>query len=556
MEWFGDLKVSMKLLIVALISSLGLIGLGGFSYYQMKEVFIAADYGNTNSVPSVLVLAGLLNHSTRYYSLALRHVINTDESAMGEIEERVRQSLSDARKDISSFEKHISDDTDRRMLAEDGAALEKMMAVVNEILSLSRAKRNDAAREVANTAGTHAREILDKAINDHLDYNAKLSEEGSKRADSTYSSTQFKSVLTIVTLVLALAGIITVVSRSIVGPIVKAAAMAETMAKGDFSARLDVHHKDEIGLMIRSQNSMCDSVGAMVKDIILGIENLGTSSNEMSAVSNQLSSAALGVVEKTTTVAAAAEEMSTNIQSVAAAMEQSSSNVGMVAAATEEMSATIGEIGQNAEKARSVSESAVKQSQGTTEKVTDLGESARKVGRVTETITEISEQTNLLALNATIEAARAGEAGKGFAVVANEIKELARQTAAATVEIKSQIDEMQSTTNSTIKDIENISKVIVEINGVINGIATAVEEQTTATSEISSNISQASSGISEVNENVAQSTVAVTEITRNIQNISQDTAQVGEATKLVHGCSGNLSGLAVQLQKMVGKFKV
>lgn len=100
----------------------------------------------------------------------------------------------------------------------------------------------------------------------------------------------------------------------------------------------------------------------------------------------------------------------------------------------------------NAEKARFISESAVMQSQRTSEKVTALGESARKVGKVTETITEISEQTNLLALNATIEAARAGDAGRGFTVVANEIKELARQTAAATVDIKNQIADMQATT--------------------------------------------------------------------------------------------------------------
>ena len=101
-------------------------------------------------------------------------------------------------------------------------------------------------------------------------------------------------------------------------------------------------------------------------------------------------------------------------------------------------------------------------------------------------------------MNATIEAARAGEAGKGFAVVANEIKELARQTAAATVNIKDQISEMQNTTSITVADIEQISVVILEINNVINGIATAVEEQSAASGEIANNISQASLGIAEI----------------------------------------------------------
>ncbi len=149
---------------------------------------------------------------------------------------------------------------------------------------------------------------------------------------------------------------------------------------------------------------------------------------------------------------------------------------------------------------------------------------------MTETINEISEQTNLLALNATIEAARAGEAGKGFAVVANEIKELARQTAAATVDIKNQINDMQATTATTVEDIEKISEVIAEINNVINGIATAVEEQSMASNEIAGNISQASLGIAEVNENVAQSTVVIADITRDIAGINQQSTQVGDGS--------------------------
>jgi len=175
---------------------------------------------------------------------------------------------------------------------------------------------------------------------------------------------------------------------------------------------------------------------------------------------------------------------------------------------------------------------------------------------VTQTITDISEQTNLLALNATIEAARAGDSGKGFAIVADEIKELARQTDAATVDIRNQIDDMQSSTITSIADIKKISEVIIEISNAINGIASAVEEQTTATSEISNNIAQASQGIAEVNENMAQSTVVVAGITCDIAQINEQSNQVGDGSDLLQVSAQGLSVLADQLENLVKGFKV
>ncbi len=344
--------------------------------------------------------------------------------------------------------------------------------------------------------------------------------------------------------------------RSITIPVSKAAFLAETMARGDFSTTLDIDQQDEIGLMAKSLNVMAEQVGTMLRAIGTDVNELTSSSNDLAEASRNISSSARDTADRSTSVAAATEEMSANIQSIAAAMEQSSCNVNMVASAAEEMTSTVSEIAQNAEKARSISQEAVNQSRLTSEKMAVLGESAMKIGKVTEAITEISEQTNLLALNATIEAARAGEAGKGFAVVANEIKELARQTASATVDIKNQISEMQVTTSATVEDIEKISAVIIEINNVINGIATAVEEQSAASSEIATNISQASQGIAEVNENAAQSTVVVADITRDIAGINQQVKQVGDDSSHVQTSAQGVADLADHVNGLMSKFKV
>lgn len=400
---------------------------------------------------------------------------------------------------------------------------------------------------------THQSESLTNELADQLD---KESDIQVKEAILTGSNNQRAMlILSVVAVSLSLV-LAMLLTRSIIRPVNKAAALAANMAEGDFTTQLDIEQKDEIGLMIKSLNTMANQVGSIIREIINGINKLSSSSSDLAAVSKQLSSSARDTADKSGAVASAAEEMSVNIQSVSAAMEQSSSNVNMVASSTEEMTVTVNEIAQSAEKARSISEGAVKQSRLTSQKMAALGDSAQKIGRVTETITEISEQTNLLALNATIEAARAGDAGKGFAVVANEIKELARQTAAATVDIKNQISEMQDTTSTTVEDIEKISAVIVEINSVINGIATAIEEQSTVSSEIAGNISQASQGIAEVNENVAQSTVVISDITREIAGINQQSNQVGEGSRQVQLSAHDLAELAVQLDTLVKKFKV
>jgi methyl-accepting chemotaxis protein len=433
--------------------------------------------------------------------------------------------------------------------------INKNLAEYRTKFTLLVAKTNERNVLVSKSLDKLGPEISDAADSINLSYLEIQNELSPKLTAASSSALITMLVVSAIAIIFGITiGIF--LTRTITGPIRKTAAFAENMANGDFTKKLDINQGDEIGVMAASLNTMVSQLGSMVKEIIAGVNTLTGSSTELTAISTQLNSAARETTAKSTAVAGAAEEMNSNIQSVSAAMEESASNVGIVATATEEMTATVNEIAKNAEKARSITAAAVNQSQQTSTKMASLGESAGKIGKVTETITEISEQTNLLALNATIEAARAGEAGKGFAVVANEIKELAKQTAIATVDIKNQIDEMQTTTTSTITDIEKISKIIEDIHEMINTIATAVEEQSAATNEIANNITQASQGIAEVNENVAQSTVVITDITREIAEINVQSTQVENSSDQVQSSATALSELSVQLKSLVNRFKV
>jgi methyl-accepting chemotaxis protein len=185
-----------------------------------------------------------------------------------------------------------------------------------------------------------------------------------------------------------------------------------------------------------------------------------------------------------------------------------------------------------------------------------LGQSAQDIGKVTETITSISNQTNLLALNATIEAARAGAAGKGFAVVATEIKELAKQTAAATEDIKDKIASVQNSTTGTVADIEKVMGVIREISDIVTTIATAIEEQSVVTKDIASNISQATMGVDDANHRVSQTSTVAQTVAMDISGVSMAGVNISNGSQQVQSSAQELSQLAEQLRGMVLAFKV
>jgi methyl-accepting chemotaxis protein len=326
--------------------------------------------------------------------------------------------------------------------------------------------------------------------------------------------------------------------------------------EGDLTKRIVTTAKDEIGDMAQQFDNFMDKLHSLIKDISCNSKTLEASSSSLTTIAGQLAKEADDMLLRSHGVATATEQMSANLNNVATASEQASTNVNMVAAASEEMTATVREIAQNSGKARGITEMAVANTNNASSKVNELGQAAMQISKVTEVITEISEQTNLLALNATIEAARAGEAGKGFAVVANEIKELAKQTATATQEIKTRIEGIQNSTNETVVEIGHISKVIDEVNDIVGSIASAVEEQSVSSQEISNNISQASQGIEEVNQNVNQTSAASSSISSDIARVNQGIQTITSNSSQVDTKAGELSQLAVQLQKLVGRFKI
>ena len=347
-----------------------------------------------------------------------------------------------------------------------------------------------------------------------------------------------------------------IISRILSLGLKQSSSILNTMATGNFTHDVPLGYENEVGQLLQSLGYLSAYMNKLLMEIRSGSESLSFSSQSLGGFSASLIEKSDFTRDKASMVATAAEELSSNMNSVAAAVEQASTNVNFVASAAEEMSSTIHEIAVNTENTSKMTSKAVQYASTTTEKVNQLGTAAREISKVTETITEISQQTNLLALNATIEAARAGEAGKGFAVVANEIKELARQTAQATLEIKTRIEGVQRSTEDTVGEISEITKIINEVNSMTTSIAASIEQQSAATREIASNVAQASEGVREINENIAQTTTVVAEIARDISEVNVNAVHSAEeATEVKYGIR-EMHDLADRLNQCVNQIKI
>jgi methyl-accepting chemotaxis protein len=354
---------------------------------------------------------------------------------------------------------------------------------------------------------------------------------------------------------IASAGLVMMVRRRVCKPIVELTATMSRLASGDVAGDISGSDRDdEIGAMAATVRVFKDN---MIKADRLTTEREAENGVKMRRASaldeltrafeakvselvGGLSSASAVMEDTAQSMSSTAAATNRQAGIVATASQQTSANVQTVASATEELTSSIAEIGRQVAQSTGIAARAVDNARRTGDTARALAEGAQKIGDVVTLIQTIAGQTNLLALNATIEAARAGDAGRGFAVVASEVKSLAGQTAKATTEISEQIAAIQAASDQTVAAIQNVVDVIAEIDQIGATIATAIEQQGSATQEISRNVQEAARGTQEVTSNIS-----------GVQRAADDT---GSAANQVLGAAEQLSSQSRDLAGQVNRF--
>lgn len=413
---------------------------------------------------------------------------------------------------------------------------------------------------------------------------ALLGEKSVDEVRAPVKSLMIESSIAIIIAAIVIACLAYLLGTTLARPLQRTAAALRDIAEGDgnLRIRIPVNSKDETGQVAHWFNTFADKLQRIIQQLAQQAEQLSTSAGDLTTLSAAMNESAGQSQQESVSAAASAREASNNIDGVAAAVEEASASAGTIAsgseevsinlntigaaveefsvnyrdvaqaassvtrtvndlaAAIEEISASLKEVAHSTGDAARATERASGQAESATGIVGKLGTSAQSIGKVVEMIRGIAAQTNLLALNATIEAASAGEAGKGFAVVANEVKELAKQTASATEEIRTQVAVIQNDTSDAVTAIGRIAELIGEVNAISQSIASAVQQQSTTVNEVTSSVAHAAGTVGSLSDNIKQGAAGANEVARN----------VSEAVKGANEIAKNIGELAAGLNEI------
>ncbi|WP_042300797.1 methyl-accepting chemotaxis protein [Paraburkholderia kururiensis] len=423
----------------------------------------------------------------------------------------IRKANADA---YAQLEKLLRSDEGKALYKEQFDARSAYGVDVRKFFELVAQNRQQDARELYQGDLAQRQDQYYVLVDKMVDYQAAQMQRDSDRAREEGHNAKIQMVLLSLTALFVAVATGYVITASITRPVNRALSLAEAVAQGDLTHRLEGDSDDEIGRLLGALKRMTENLHGIVARVRKGTETITMASRE---------------------VASGNMDLSSRTEQQASALEQT-------AAAMEELTSTVKQNADNAREANQVASNAsVIASRGgeAVNRVVDtmsaINESSRKIVDIISVIEGIAFQTNILALNAAVEAARAGENGRGFAVVAGEVRSLAQRSAVAAKEIKTLIQD-------SVSHVDNGSKIVEEAGATIREVVTSITHVTAIVSEMSSSSQEQSDGIEQINHAVTQ----MDQVTQENAALVEESAAAAQA----------LRDQAAQLTDMVAAFKL
>ncbi|CAN2967901.1 methyl-accepting chemotaxis protein [Pseudomonas sp. FJ2-5-13] len=525
----------------AFIGALMLL-LGVFALNQMSKIRAATEDITSASVPSIRALDEFTQLTLRLRVLSYRLLTNREPDVQQKTLEAFELRNQQIRTAQGIYEKLISSTEERNAYNEYVRLLGQYRQIEERMKSLSRANQVNELRTLLNTELLENSEQVNAVLTRLLDINNNDANATNQRAKDQYDMA-FDLVVGLLVVATALTLLFAwLLTRSITLPIAQALEAAEEVAEGNLTRPITVDGNDEAGRLLAAMAKMQHKLRDTLQRIAGSATQLASAAEELNAVTDE---SARGLTQQNNEI----EQAATAVNEMTSAVEEVARNAVSTSEASRNATTSAGDGRDLVQETVSAIERMSTDVQATASLIGDLANESRDIGKVLDVIRGLADQTNLLALNAAIEAARAGEAGRGFAVVADEVRALAHRTQQSTSEIERMIGSIQTGTEHAVDSMRNSTERAESTLNIARGAGLSLDTINTAIVEIN----ERNLVIASAAEEQAQ---VAREVDRNLVNIRDLSVQSATGASQTSAASGELSRLAVDLNGMVGRFRL
>jgi methyl-accepting chemotaxis protein len=469
-------------------------------------------------------------------------ILHTDEKSNVSDKQKFDQNATRITELLDHLEKTAHSDEGKALTKSAADAYVAFLNYANEVARFALANQKDEAIKELYGAHHATQTTLFEALKKLAELEDQHLKNAAQQASSDYESARAMMIALAIAATLFGSAISFWIASSITRPIGMAVSVANQLAAGDLTARIEISSTDEAGMLLTAMQNTTNHLKWMLTEIM-------SSADQVSSTAAQLSTAAVQVAEGSRQQSQAASSMAASVEELTVSIDQVNDNAQNAKNASIH-SGEISEQGalviQKAVTEMGGIEASVKESSLT---IAALEKQSGEISAVVNVIKEIADQTNLLALNAAIEAARAGEQGRGFAVVADEVRKLAERTAKSTQEITAMIASIQGGTKDAVLSME--SSVVRAGSGV--GLASQAGQSIT---EIRSEAALVVREVGLISDSLKEQSTASRDIAQNVEKIAQMSEENSAAVQHTASAAHHLEQLASTLHGTIARFKI